>query len=60
MDDNIQVCAVYVDGFVSIYGVAPKRSKVRPFLRTLKFTSYGKAVTFALEFEENQRKPKSP
>lgn len=55
MDTYIQVCAVYADGFVRIYGVAPKGSNVRPLLKTLEFVSYGKALQFAVEFEEQQR-----
>ena len=56
--DNIQVVAVYTDGSVRIYGVAPKGSKVRPLVKTLQFTSYGRAVQFAVEFEANQLKPR--
>lgn len=57
MDTYIQVVAVYLDGSVRIYGVAPKSSNVRPFVKVLKFQTYGKAVQFAVEFEEKQRMP---
>lgn len=58
MDNDIQVVAVYTDGVVQIYGVAPRGRNIRPLLKTLKFTSYGKAVQFAVEFEAKQRAPK--
>lgn len=55
MDDNIHVCTVYVDGSVRIYGLAPKGKGPRPFVRAMKFSSYGKALQFALEFEDKER-----
>lgn len=55
MDENIQVCTVYVDGSVRVYGEVPRNKGLRKFLRALKFASYGKALWFAQEFEEKER-----
>jgi hypothetical protein len=54
MDINIQVCAVYVDGTVRIYGQEPKDRSDRQFVKAMKFPSYGKALHFAREFEDKQ------
>ncbi len=57
MDDNIQVCAVYTDGTVRIYGEKVKDFP-RRLLTVLKFKTYGAALDFAVTFEENQCKSK--
>lgn len=58
MDINIQVCVVYVDGTVRIYGQQPRDGGSRQYIKTLrsasKYPSYGKALQFAREFEEKQ------
>jgi len=56
MDNNIQVVTVYVDGTVCIYGAAPKGNWPRKFIRAMKFSTYGKALQFAIEFEEEQKR----
>jgi hypothetical protein len=55
MDNQIQVCVVYPDGVVRIYGRMPKDSDVRPFVKALVFPTYGHAVQFAVEFEVKER-----
>jgi hypothetical protein len=56
-DSDIQVCAVYMDGSVRIYGAVPKLPRVglRPFIETKQFSTYGKALQFAQDFEEKQK-----
>ena len=50
--ENIEVAAVFNTGVVDIYG--PQQNGVRPFVRSQQFSSYGKALQFAHEFEQKQ------
>ena len=55
MDEKIQVCAVYPNGLVRVYDRVPKNGGPRRFVRSEQFSSYGKAVQFAIEFEAKER-----
>lgn len=50
--ENIEVAVVFNNGVVDIYG--PQQNGVRPFVRSQQFSSYGKALQFAHEFEQRQ------
>ena len=53
MKEDIEVVAVYADGAVKIYGSVGSNG-TRPFVGNKKFSSYGKALQFAHEFEQRQ------
>jgi len=50
--EKIEVAAVFKDGTVDVYG--PQQNGVRPFVRSQQFSSYGRALQFAHEFEQRQ------
>ena len=56
MDENIQVCAVFTDGTVKIFGVQHKPGQDRQYIQSRTFPSYGKALQFAIEYEDKQRR----
>lgn len=58
-DANIAVAAVYDNGVVRIYDSKPEDAKKRLFLRTLSFSTYGKALLFAKNHDERQRRARA-
>jgi len=53
--EEINVAAVFTNGQVRIYGPA-QRGGIRRFVDSKQFSSYGKALQFAHEFEQKQLK----